>query len=392
MNEWNISCCPTLRTLTRRHLLRTFLLSYIVYADCHIDYSGDDVTPENFMNVLLGDSDKVGGKKVLEQNSDNNVFVYFVDHGANGLVAFPNEYLYADDLVNTLQQMHKNNAYNELVFYMEACESGSMFEKLPNDINIYATTASNADQSSWAAYCSPDDKVNGQEIGSCLGDLYSVNFLEDVENGDNIDNESVESDYETTKSETAAQSEVLEFGDLSIAQEGTHNFFASKDFHNPATDAFLSFRGASKVTEETTLRAKDSALVDSRDVQLHFLFNRYNRADLTKEEKDDAHMALMAELAHRAFVDDVFSTVTSRVVGPKSFEELSTKVNSFDCLRIVNKEFIDPHCGTYSDYSLKYVRNVVHMCETTVSLGYTEEEAGRLIGSEFKSHCSSSTM
>lgn len=42
-------------------------------------------------------------------------------------------------------------------------------------------TASNATESSWATYCSPDDVVDGVSIGSCLGDLFSVNWMEDTE-------------------------------------------------------------------------------------------------------------------------------------------------------------------------------------------------------------------
>ncbi len=56
--------------------------------------------------------------------------------------------------------MHTNKLYKELVFYLEACESGSMFLDLPSDTKIYATSASSPDESSWAYYCSPDDKVN----------------------------------------------------------------------------------------------------------------------------------------------------------------------------------------------------------------------------------------
>jgi legumain len=63
--------------------------------------------------------------------------------------------------------------YKELVFYLEACESGSMFQTLPKDIGVFATTAANAQESSWGTYCSPHDKVDGKSIGSCLGDLYS---------------------------------------------------------------------------------------------------------------------------------------------------------------------------------------------------------------------------
>ena len=40
------------------------------------------------------------------------------------------------------------------MIYVEACESGSIFEGLLSDgLNIYATTASNARESSWGTYC-----------------------------------------------------------------------------------------------------------------------------------------------------------------------------------------------------------------------------------------------
>jgi legumain len=41
---------------------------------------------------------------------------------------------------------------------MEACESGSMFKKLPSNINVYVTTAANGKESSWAVFC--DDTSN----------------------------------------------------------------------------------------------------------------------------------------------------------------------------------------------------------------------------------------
>jgi len=71
--------------------------------------------------------------------------------------------------------------YKELVYYLEACESGSMFLNLTDNINIYALSAANATESSWATYCSPYDVVNGVEINSCLGDLFSVNWMENTD-------------------------------------------------------------------------------------------------------------------------------------------------------------------------------------------------------------------
>jgi len=37
--------------------------------------------------------------------------------------------------------MHKKKMYSELVFYVEACYSGSLFVGLPTDINVFATTS-----------------------------------------------------------------------------------------------------------------------------------------------------------------------------------------------------------------------------------------------------------
>ena len=67
-----------------------------VYDASTIDYSGRDVSRDNFLAVLQGDSATTGGKPVLQSNSNSKVFVYYTDHGAAGFVCLPTgEYLYA---------------------------------------------------------------------------------------------------------------------------------------------------------------------------------------------------------------------------------------------------------------------------------------------------------
>ncbi|GAB4837141.1 hypothetical protein Ancab_002052 [Ancistrocladus abbreviatus] len=64
------------------------------------------------------------------------------------------EELYAKDLIDVLKKKHASGTYKSMVIYLEACESGSMFDGLlPQGLNIYATTASNANESSWGFYC-----------------------------------------------------------------------------------------------------------------------------------------------------------------------------------------------------------------------------------------------
>ncbi|GFX92034.1 legumain [Trichonephila clavipes] len=65
------------------------------------DYTGEDVTPKNFMAVLKGDEKTlagVGSGKVRKSGPSDHVFVYFTDHGAPGLIAFPEDELSAMDL------------------------------------------------------------------------------------------------------------------------------------------------------------------------------------------------------------------------------------------------------------------------------------------------------
>ncbi|CAI5525877.1 unnamed protein product [Closterium sp. Naga37s-1] len=70
------------------------------------------------------------------------------------------------------------------VFYLEACESGSIFEGLlPPNIHIYATTAANAEESSWGTYCPGMNPPPPIEYETCLGDLYSVAWMEDSQCG-----------------------------------------------------------------------------------------------------------------------------------------------------------------------------------------------------------------
>jgi len=66
------------------------------------------------------------------------------------------------------------------VIYVEACESGSIFEGLmPQDLNIYVTTAANPVENSWGTYCPGMDPPPPPEYITCLGDQYSVSWMKD---------------------------------------------------------------------------------------------------------------------------------------------------------------------------------------------------------------------
>jgi len=60
-----------------------------------------------------------------------------------------------------------------MVVYTEACESGSIFDGLlPDDANIFVTTAANGRESSWGCYCPGQQPPPPPEYTTCLGDKY----------------------------------------------------------------------------------------------------------------------------------------------------------------------------------------------------------------------------
>lgn len=119
--------------------------------------------------------------------------------------------------------------YKQLAFYLEACESGSMFAGglLPKDINIYAVTAANPDESSWASYCYPDDIVQGKHLGTCLGDLFSVVWMENTD-ASLPDKETLEEQFSAVLKGTS-KSHVMRYGQMSFTQEVIGDFEGNLD-------------------------------------------------------------------------------------------------------------------------------------------------------------------
>merc|ERR1711972_249705 len=87
---------------------------------------------------------------------------------------------------------------------------------------IYALSASNPTESSWGTYCGSEAKVNGKSIGSCLGDLFSVSWMEDTDAQDTT-KEDLQTQFTTVKALTT-KSHVMQWGDLSFTGDYVSEF------------------------------------------------------------------------------------------------------------------------------------------------------------------------
>ncbi|CAG2107453.1 unnamed protein product, partial [Medioppia subpectinata] len=188
-----------------------------VYKGVPKDYTGIEVTPQNFLAILRGDEELAkAGKKVVKSGPNDRIFVYLDDHGSEGYVVFPHGNLKAHDLTDTLVAMHKENKYKELVFYLAACYAGSMFDKiLPNNINAYAMSATLPDELGWFSDCSVDEPVQ-----------FAVAWLNDSEHHD-LTKESIKTQYDYIAHAFTDQ-HAQQYGDLSIAAEHLSNYMGEK--------------------------------------------------------------------------------------------------------------------------------------------------------------------
>lgn len=331
-----------------------------VYAGCQKDYTGEDVTAANFLAVITGNSAAVKGKKVLKSNANDNVFIFFTDHGGTGIVAFPaGPYLYVNDLNTALRKMSAAKMYRKLVFYMEACESGSMFEGvLPKNLNIYVTTASNAEESSWGCYCPPEDQVNGVSIGSCLGDLYSVNWMEDADKQSSLGmKETLQEQYLLVQKLTD-MSHVMQYGDTTFTN------LTIGQFEGQVKSELLgrTYQG------DREAAVKPRGVVNSRDIKLNDLYYAYLRAEKTNLLKaHKAAAALEAEVMHRVKSDKIFSTLAQRMTDNDNWTPIftspaATPIVASECVSR-GYEAVYQYCGGFSDYSLQYTRVVYNVCQ-----------------------------
>ncbi|CAG9532839.1 unnamed protein product [Cercopithifilaria johnstoni] len=244
-----------------------------VYKGVKVDYSGIHVTPENFLAILNGNKTAVkgGSGKVMNSTRDDHIFVYFTDHGAVGLVSFPESVLTVKDLNDALKRMHKLKKFGRLVFYMEACESGSMFAKvLPKNIDVYAVTASNSHESSWGCYCDNEMKL------PCLGDCFSINWIVDSEKED-LNHETLASQFEIVKQETN-MSHVMHYGDLNIASDYVAYYLGNKISNGKNMDY-----------NPTEIKSKRSVAWPSREVYLRMLEKELHEAETESERNALQH-------------------------------------------------------------------------------------------------------
>ncbi|VVA11842.1 PREDICTED: vacuolar-processing enzyme [Prunus dulcis] len=344
-----------------------------VYKGVPKDYTGDDVTVNNFFAAILGNKTALTGGtgKVVDSGPNDHIFIYYSDHGGPGVLGMPTSpYIYANDLIEVLKKKHAAGTYKSLVFYLEACESGSIFEGLlPEGLNIFATTASNAEESSWGTYCPGEYPSPPPEYETCLGDLYSVAWMEDSD-VHNLRSETLHQQYELVKTRTANDnsgfgSHVMQYGDVGLSKENLFVYMGT----NPANDNY-TFLG------ENSLRPSTKA-VNQRDADLVHFWHKYRKAPEGSPRKIQAQKDFVEAMSHRMHMDQTMKLIGKLLFGIKKGPEVLNTVrpagqplvDDWDCLKTMVRSF-ETYCGSLSQYGMKHMRSLANICNA----GMTKEQ------------------
>ncbi|XP_024525527.1 vacuolar-processing enzyme beta-isozyme [Selaginella moellendorffii] len=367
-----------------------------VYAGVPKDYTGDQVTVNNFLAVLRGDKEALqgGSGKVVESGPNDHIFVFYSDHGGPGVLGMPvTPYLYAVDLVTTLQDMHDNNKYKEMVLYIEACESGSIFEGLlPKNLNIFVTTASNAVESSWGTYCPGMEPSPPPEYDTCIGDLYSVAWMEDSE-VHNLDHERLKDQYNTVKARTSDAntyrmgSHVMKYGDTNMDKERLSLYLG----FDPANANLTSY--SEKAVEllpvglKLFLQDKPASSIGQRDADLLHFWQKYKNSKENSLEKSKALQEFLDVIGRRTQIDRSVELVGSVLLGSESASQILNSVrpeghplvDNWDCLKEMVRVF-ETKCGPLGQYGMKHMRAFANLCNAGVDPERMKSAAGATCG------------
>jgi phosphatidylinositol glycan class K len=140
--------------------------------DTHIDYRGEDVTVQNFVNVLTGRQPN-GLLPILNSDSDSHVLIYLTGHGGDQFFKFQDEEeILAAELAAVLRQMHDAGRYREVLLIADTCQAFTLGDKMDAP-NVTVIGSSLRGESSYAHHSDAD-------LGLSVIERYTYAFTEYV--------------------------------------------------------------------------------------------------------------------------------------------------------------------------------------------------------------------
>ena len=265
-----------------------------------------------------------------------------------------------------------NHIYGTInVFMFKACESGSMFAGLlPPNINIFATTAANSIESSYACYYD-------EERETYLGDVYSVNWLEDSDQRHSLTTETLQQQFRRVLKETNT-SHVQEFGNRSIGRI-----------------VLSQFQGIKRYNKTYSEKVAISDAVVSHDVPIAIAFKRLGK-EQSPAKRNSSRVKYEQMLKGRAFlvqsVKRLIKELSTKTVSSEAIWSDRKELTNHDCYVNLIEHF-DRHCFDLSahPFALRLLYVFVNMCETLEKQSQANTQIIENWISSIVRHCATNT-
>jgi len=303
-----------------------------------IDYSGKEVSPDNVRVALAGDSGKV-----LKSGPNDDVYLYYNDHGAPGFLCFPSGtgLLTGRKLVDIINKMIEKKKFKRLFFVIEACYSGSVGKLLDGIKNVICLTAASDSQSSYSfGY--------DMAVRSFRTNEFTHNYFNYILAHPDA---TIQELYEWTKIHTFG-SDVQLYGDKSLASLPISTFLFEAD---PVQSEF-----------ENAEFIKGNATYPTMSTQMAY----YKARAADKTISDEERILLIARKHAEAKRRGVSKRVMEQIAAP-FVQENDPNLFLFDEGNVVWKcygetvEEFRKRCGDFDEYELKRLSLFSHLCDIT---------------------------
>jgi len=312
-----------------------------------IDYSGKDATAENFLRVLLGDNRK---GRALESTEEDDIFIYYNDHGAPGLLCVPannGPQLYADQLTTTFQKMKDKKMFHNAFFVIEACYSGSVGYNITTP-GVFVTVAAGPQQSSYSADW---DK----ELDAFRTNEFTKHFTRFILKHPN----SKIIDFVNQAAFDTLRSHVCAFGDFDVAQRKLSDFLLSAEPIDVPNDE------EQEEEDSNSISLASNGDIDFRTKNAFVTFLQKKLSHSEGEEKINLQRALNYEIARRKKSSMTFKQIARHFdANGESYGDLDAGDIIYDCYRTAVEGF-RLFCGEVDEYELSKLAVFGHLCKKT---------------------------
>ncbi|KAH0943323.1 hypothetical protein HID58_002960 [Brassica napus] len=203
---------------------------------------------------------------------------------------------------------------------------------------VKSVTASNAKDSSYGIYCGDTYPPSPPEYnGLCLGDEFSVSWLEDSELHD-MRKETLKQQYQVVKRRTRS-SHVCRFGSEELLK-----------------DYLVSYIGTNPENKNFSLASLTASQISNLSWSIHI-----QNAPVRSPERQEAQKNLLDEMNHRKQIDQNIIEILRVSLNQTNVLDLLTStrttgqslVDDWDCFKTLVKSFKN-QCGAKMEYGMKY--------------------------------------